>query len=163
MARRLIAAIALFSLGASACADDPSLELASLVDGLPVALLAAEPTAIADVECTEPVAEIIAQELSCTALLHEQPITIDVVVDETGAATSTIRETLFDLAPVEIDLAARLVDDLGIHVAVECPGTVIVLFVGEQFVCTAMHDDRPLVFTVEIVDGDGNWTVDLSR
>lgn len=162
MARCLILLVAVV-VAVGACADDPSLDHESLLEGLPSAVLPDAPEVVADVSCPEPVTPTVARSSVCTASVHGESITIDVEIDEDGIVTAAVRESFLDLAAVESALVERLEVDLAVggtpRVRVDCPGTVVVDRRGVQFDCTGESGGvvRPLVVT--IVDDDGGWTV----
>ncbi len=162
MARRLIALLAVLGVAAAACAEDPSLDAASVTEGLTSVLFPADSTIPADVDCADPDPQFVAQTIICSASLHGRPITIDVAVDEEGTATAQVRERLLSLVEVQAELGERLIDDLGTaSVDVECPGQFVVDAPGVEFDCVATHDDRPLNFVIEIIDTDSTWTATL--
>lgn len=166
MARRLkILAGAVIVLVAG-CADDPSIDLGAFEADLPAAVVPEDPAVVGDVVCAEPVPEVIAQSLVCTATLHGVAITVDatVEVDEAGeaVATTVVREPLLELGSIEAEARQRLETDLGIGVEVACPGVVIVFEVDVAVDCTATHDGRPIDFVARIVDGDGNFTLTVA-
>ena len=159
MACRLIAIFAALTVVGAGCAADPALEPSSIAAGIATAIVPADPSVVTDVMCPEPEPQMIAQSLTCTASLNNRSITVDVVIDEEGGATSVVRERLLDLADVEVALGERLIEDLEtVPVGVECAGELVVDAVGVTFDCVATHDDRPLTFVIEIVDDKGTWT-----
>ena len=163
MARGLIA-MGLVAAGAAlatACGADPTLDAASVEEGLDRVLFPDDPSIVAALDCPEPDIEVVAQSLVCTATLHGEPITVDAVIAEDGAAEATIRERLLDLAAVEQDLAARVEADIGVEVGVRCPASFVVDRAGIGFECTVTRDGEALSFRGEIVDDDSGWTVEL--
>ena len=161
---RLLIVVAAAMLLAAACADDPSLDEQSLLDGLPAAVLPDAPEVVADVACPEPTEATVARSSVCTASVHGEPITIDVEVDEDGVVAATVRESFLDLAMVEAALVERLEVDLAVGgdrdpPGVVCPGTVVVDRRGLQFDCTGESGGAVRALVVTIVDDDGGWTV----
>lgn len=159
MARRLIVATVLVGAVSVGCADDPTLDPASVEVGLAETLFPSDPGIVTAISCPEPDIELIAQALVCTASLHGRPITIEVEIAEDGASTAAVREQLLDLAGVADQLAVQISADIGVGTDVSCPGLFVVDEPGVEFTCTATRDGRPLTFRGAIVDDAGTWTV----
>ena len=143
------------------CAEPapPSLDGPAIVESLAASVVPAAPEVVSDVACPEPVPEVVAQTLVCTARLGDEAITIDVTVDEAGLGAVRVREPLFDLTGTATEVADRLEADLGSRPEVACPGEVVVLRPGTVVDCTATLDGRPLGLAVEILDDDGRFGV----
>ncbi len=164
MARQLIA-VAILAGVAVGCADDPELDIAALENSIVEALL---PAVVEGVECPSPLA-VETREISCTGSLEGVSVDISVGI-ETAAhadigvlASVGIDAALLDVDAVVVDAAARLSDDLGADVVVDCPAPVVVIEPDTVLECTATDLDtltvRPLEIT--LLDGDGSWEMDL--
>ncbi|MDW3219130.1 MAG: DUF4333 domain-containing protein [Acidimicrobiales bacterium] len=161
MARRLISLVLL--LAACAEAGPPTLDVESVHEVVPALVWPDDPALVADVSCPDLLAEFIAQSVACTATLDGEPITADVVVDEVGFVAAVVRQTLFRVADAEAQLAGRLADDLGISPpTVTCTRSVVLARTGTEIPCTASNDGSPIDFTVRLLDGDGNWSVEIA-
>lgn len=160
LARSVVAGVVIAVL-ASACADAPSLDAESLVDGLPAAVVPDAPEVVTDVECPEPEEGAIAQTMICTAAIHGQAVTVDLVIDGEGAVAASMREELLDLSEVAAAASARLEADLATPVEVRCPGTVVVNTPGLEVICGGTSGGRERELIVEIVNADGGWSVDF--
>lgn len=144
---------------AASCGEDPSLDPRSVVEGLPAAVVPESPQAVSDVACPDPEPEVVAQTMTCTATIAGDPITIDLDVDEDGTVTAVVREDLLDLDQVAAEVGSRLRADLGVDVAVECPGAVVVVSVDREVRCTGVARGTERALRVRIVDPDGSWRV----
>lgn len=161
MARCLIALVVL--LAACAEAAPPTLDVDSVHDVVPALVWPDDPELVTDVSCPDLLAEIIAQSVACTATLAGEPVIADVVVDEVGFVAASVRQQLFRLADAADQLADRLAADLGIAApTVTCDRAVVLARTGAEVGCIATHDGSPIDFTVRLLDGDGNWTVDIA-
>ena len=165
MARHLRSLAALVGAASmvAGCSVDPSLDAPSIADGIPAAVVPESPDIVTDVVCPDPVPEVVAQSMTCTAELAGDALTVDLEIDENGVASSVVREPLLDLGRVADDVAQRLASDLGIDVEVECPGVVVVAAVGRRVDCTGLADGVERGLVVEVVDDDGSWSVDFTR
>lgn len=155
--------VAVLSLTAAACADDPTLDHESLVAGVAAAVVPDDPDVVVDVECPRPDDASVARSLTCTAAIHGEPIAIDLVVDEEGVVAASVREPLLDLAEVASALVERLEADLAVGddpvaPVVVCPGTVVVERPGVRFDCTGESGGAARALVVTVGEG-GGWTV----
>ena len=165
MARCLIALAGVAALVGAGCAEPgpPTLADGSVVAALPAALWPDDPSIVTDVACPDLEPEPIAQTTTCTAVLDADGVTIDVVIDEVGAATASVREPLFVVRDVADQLTARLQADLSIDaIDTECRSVVIVAAPGRSVVCAATHDGRPIEFEILLDDGGDEWTLRLA-
>jgi hypothetical protein len=154
VARSLTALALAFVLLAGACAEPgpPTLATGSLEGSLSASIWPDDPGLVSDVDCPALDVELIAQTTTCTALLDADPVTVDVQIDELGAATATVREPLFRLADAETELATRLRDDLSLEaIEATCEGTVLVAEPGRAISCEATDGGRP----IPMIGGDG--------
>lgn len=161
MARGLIPLVLLLA----ACAEPapPTLDVDSVHDAVPALVWPDDPALVADVSCPDLDAEFIAQSVACTATLDGERVTADVVVDEVGLVAAVVRQTLFRVADASSQLADRLAVDLGITPpTVRCDRAVVLARPGAEITCTATNDGSPIDFTVRLLDGDGNWTVEIA-
>lgn len=162
MARGLIALVALVLVAGCAEPAPPTLAGGSIEAALPASIWPADPSIVAAVACPDLDTELIAQSTTCTAVLDAEEITVDVVVDDLGAATATVRETLFVVAEAADQLAARLRDDLSIEaIQAECTVVVVIVEPGRSFDCAATSGDRAIDFTVVLGREVDEWTLRL--
>lgn len=161
--RRIGVGSALVATVTLGCAEPapPSLDGDALVESLPASVVPDDPGLVTAVSCPDPIPEVVAQRLECTADLGGHPITVDVDVDVEGRATVAVREPLFDLDLAADEVAGRLEGDLGRRPDVVCPGTVVVLVVGDRIACTATLEDRAIELEIELTDEAGGFTVQL--
>ena len=162
MARRLIALAGVAGLLGVGCAEPapPTLADGSVVAALPAALWPDDPSIVADVACPDLDPELIAQSTTCTAVLDADAVTVDVVIDEAGAATASVREPLFVPADAAEQLTTRLETDLSIDaVDTVCRAVVIVAEPGRSVVCDATHDGRPIEFEIVLDRAGDGWTL----
>lgn len=132
MARRLI--VLLLLVTACAEAAPPTLASSSVEAALPASIWPDEPSLVSVVACPRLDTEIIAQATTCTATLDTNRVTVDVEVDDAGAASATVREPLFVVSEASEQLARRLADDLDIEQpTVACRQQVVVAAAGVQF------------------------------
>ncbi|MEZ5245126.1 MAG: hypothetical protein R2707_08530 [Acidimicrobiales bacterium] len=165
MAGRLIAVLAASLLVASACAEPapPTLEVGSLEAALPASAWPDDPSIVTDVACPELDTSLIAQTTVCTAVLDADTVTVDVVIDEFGAATAGVREPLFVVAEAADRLVERLRDDLSIEaISAQCAAVVIIAEPGRSFACAATSGDRTIDFDVVLGREAGAWELRLA-
>lgn len=173
MARYLIAALAV-AVGVAACSEEvPELRQADVeaaVDG------AMDELAVLDVSCPavsvlEPIPEGEFRPTACTGVLSGDPITLRVALIRVDAesieVTVAIDAPILDVSVVEADAAARLNADLGGSPVVSCAEAHVRIEAGREISCRVTADggtagpvDRPVVVT--ILDGEGNWELDLT-
>ncbi len=163
MARRLIAVVAV-ALTVGACAEPapPTLATGSLEGALPASIWADDPSLVTDVECPDVDPVLIAQSTTCTATLDQAAVTVDVIIDELGAATATIREPLFVVADAADALVERLRSDLGIDaIQAGCVEVVVIAAVDRVLDCEATDGDRAIEFelVLGVSSGSGYWTL----
>jgi hypothetical protein len=163
VARRLIAVVAV-ALTVGSCAEPapPTLAAGSLEAALPESIWADAPSLVTDVACPDLDPALIAQPTTCTATLDQEAVTVDVVIDELGAATATIREPLFVVADAADALVERLRADLGID-AIEagCADTVVIAAADRVLACEASDGNRSIEFelVLGVSSGSGSWTL----
>lgn len=158
MARCLIA----LALVVAACAEPapPTLADGSVEAALPASIWPDDPALVGEVECPAVDVEVIAQTTVCTAMLDTDPVTVDVVIDETGAATANVREPLFVVAEARDALRDRLRRDLGIDaIAVACERSVVVASDGREIRCDATSGGRMISFDLTLGGAEGEWTL----
>ncbi len=164
MARQLIALMVLAGL-AVGCGDDPELDVAALEDSIVEALL---PAIVEGISCPSPLA-VETRRISCIGSLGGVSIDISVGIEagadaDIGALASVgIDAPLLDVDEVVVDAAARLTDDLGVEVAVDCPASVVVIEPDAILECAATDLGTGTVRLLEItlLDVDGSWEMDL--
>ena len=145
------------------CAEPgpPTLEIGTVVDGLPAAVWPRDPEVVTDVSCPELVETPVAQATRCGARIFDDAISIDVTIDELGETTSAVREPLFDVDEAAAQLGNRLVADLGTAAAdlvVSCETSVLVALAGSTVDCTAARPGNELAFEIRVLDADGGWS-----
>lgn len=161
MARCLIAVL----LFAAACAEaaPPTLETGSLESSLPGAIWPDDPALVTEVDCPDLDVALIAQSTVCTGVLDTEVVTVDVAIDEFGAATAQIREPLFVVVEAADALVAQLKNDLSIDaVRATCEGTVILAEPGRSLDCQAISSARSIAFRLTLTDDTGTWTLALT-
>jgi hypothetical protein len=166
VARRLSRAgsvLAVTSCFLVACAEPgpPTLDTATVTDGLPAAVWPRDPEVVTDASCPELVETPVAQATRCEARIFGDPITIDVTVDELGETASTVREPLFDVDEAAGQLGDRLLADLGPAAAdlvITCETSVLVAIAGSTVACTADRAGDELAFEIRLLDADGRWS-----
>jgi hypothetical protein len=161
VARRI--AVALLVL-VSACAEaaPPTLSAGSVESALPVAVWPEAPDLVAAVTCPDLDIAVIAQTTNCTATLDGEAVTLEVAVDNEGAATAAVAEPLFVVSSAAEEISGRLVADLALDAApvVECDRTVVVARPGASFGCEASRDaDETFEFSIQLIDASGSWTL----
>jgi hypothetical protein len=162
VARCLIALL----LVVSACAEEapPTLEAGSLVSALPDSIWPENATLVTEVACPDLDIELIAQAATCTAALDGDVITVDVRIDDVGAAETAVREDVFVVADAGAELGRRLAEDLDIAPPdVTCDRTVLVVRPDAEVSCEATHDGRPIAFTLRLLDGAGSFSLELDE
>ena len=164
MARDLITlGLGLVALAGCAEAAPPTLADGSLEAALPAAIWPVDPGVVTAVACPDLDADLIVQTTICTAVLDRDEVTVDVAIDELGAATASIREPLFVLADAADVLVGQLRADLSIQeIEATCDGAVIVAEPGRTLDCEATHDDRVIPFALVLGDENGDWTLRLA-
>lgn len=155
MARRLTRALPAVVVVALlvACAEPapPTLAVGSLEAAVPGAVWPDDPSLVVDVDCPGLDPDLIAQTTTCTATIGAAEVTLDVVLDDDGAAAVEVRETLFVAAQAADELAERLRSDLGIAaVEASCRPVVVLAEPGTTLDCTATQDGRPIDFVLEL-------------
>lgn len=151
------------ALLAAACAEPapPSLAAGSLESALPAAIWPADPSVVSAVACPGLDTDLVAQTTVCTAVLGADSITVDVDVDELGAADAVIREELFVVADAADGLAARLRADLGVDpLEVSCADAVVLAEPGRSLSCEASSGERSISFTLVLGHRAGDWTLE---
>lgn len=160
MARCLIA----LALVVAACAEPapPTLADGSVEAALPASIWPDDPALVGEVECPAVDVEVIAQTTVCTAMLDTDPVTVDVDIDVEGAASASVRETLFVVSDAADQLADRLAADLGIEPpTVDCGRQVVVPSTGLELSCGASRGADTIDFTLRLVDAEGGWEIVL--
>jgi hypothetical protein len=145
VARRLI----FLALLVGACAEPapPTLAVGSVEAALPGSIWPDDPSLVTDLDCPGLATEVIAQTILCTATLDSDPVTVDVGIDELGAATAQVREPLFVVADAVEELVDRLRNDVSIE-ALEafCARTVVIPKEGRVLDCEATDGVRVIAF-----------------
>jgi hypothetical protein len=166
VARGLISLVAFFVVVLAGCAEPapPTLAEGSIEAALPASIWPADPSIVTDVACPDADTELIAQSTTCSAVLDAEEITVDVVIDELGAAIAAVREPLFVVAEAADQLVARLRDDLSIEaIQAECAVIVVVAEPERSFDCAATSGDRTIDFEVVLGRFVDEWTLRLGR
>jgi hypothetical protein len=161
VARRI--AVALLVL-LSACAEPapPTLSTGSVERAIPVAVWPEDPDLVEAVTCPDLDIALIAQTTSCTATLDGEAVTLEVAVDNEGAAAAAVAEPLFLVSSAAEEISGRLVADLALDAApvVECARTVVVARPGASFGCRASRAaDDTLEFAIQLIYATGGWTL----
>ncbi len=148
----------------AACAEPapPTLATDTVTTGIAAAVWPADPSVITDVACPDLDEQPIAQTSRCTAQLHGEALTIDVVVDELGQTSTALREPLFDTAAASEAIRERLIEDLGFapgSVRVVCDRDVVVARPDAVVDCIAERGTDPIEFELRVVDDTGEWTL----
>ena len=162
MARRLTLVAACLALSACAEAAPQTLDLETVTAAIPAAVWAEDPSIITGVSCPDLVELPIAQSSVCGALLGEDALTIDIVVDEQGGATTRVREPLFDVEVAAGRIRERLIVDLGPSAEsarIECEVRVMVARVGATVSCVADRGSDLLGFEIRLEDDAGGWSL----
>ena len=165
MARRLITVLTLAAIGVTACAEPgpPTLADGSLESALPESIWPDDPSLVSGVDCADLDTEVIAQSTMCTATLDSEAVTVDVEIDETGAAVATVNEPLFVVADAADELASRLREDLSIdEIDVKCDQAVVLAATGRTLACEATNDGRPIGFELVLTGEADEWTIRLA-
>jgi hypothetical protein len=164
VARRLTGLFVMVGFVVAACAEPapPTLATDTVTTGIAAAVWPADPLVITDVACPDLDERLIAQTSRCTAQLHGEALTIDVVVDQLGQTSAALREPLFDIAAASDAIRDRLMADLGLSadsVSVRCDRTVVVALAGVVVGCVAERGADPIEFELRVLDDTGQWTL----
>lgn len=159
MARRLTVGLVLWSgtVLLAACAEPapPTLADGSLEAAVPGAVWPDDPSLVSGVDCPALDPALVAQSTTCTAMVGAAGVTLDVVIDDLGAAVIEVRESLYAADDAADGLAERLRTDLGISaVQASCRPAVVLAEPGTTLDCTATHDGRPIEVVLELDAAD---------
>ena len=152
----------------ASCASATTFDQAQLEADLPAAVSPENPSDVADASCPEDIPRGIDLEVTCSATLGDDPITVVAQqVDNDGAVSLSVVEELIELDAIEAGVAGRFATDLGLDTALRCSGSRLrVLDEGISLECSSQteFDDTELPaerpFTVTVA-ADGTYEIQL--
>jgi hypothetical protein len=175
VARCLIFALGLTLLVAACADDEPSFDPAIITQAVQAEL---DPIGVETATCEEldVDSEVIAElpefggVVDCVGMLNDDPVdvlvTVGPAIEGQITVAAEVLTDLFDVAAAERAAADRLDVDLGGSPVVSCAERLVVAAAGRRVECrvtaeggTAGPVDR--VLTIVLVDGDGNWEIEL--
>ncbi len=163
MARGRFFVVVVALTGVVACGTSDNIDVADLVERLPLIVAPDQPETVTNVVCPDAIDRREGAVDFCQGRLSGDPITITVTqVDGDGAISVSIDAVPLVVETLSDDLAGRLTDDLGRPVTVSCAGPrLIVPTAGDVLTCQMTDESGTQPVSVTLRDATGAYEVRL--